>query len=176
MAAVSAAALGGIAASAFGIATAPPAAAATTTPQRVVTVQATSAQSTTARLDLWQTSSTGGYWHAAGPYTAYVGELGIGHASEGSARTPAGVFTLTQAFGNQPTNGTTLPYFQAGPSDWWDGESGTPAYNTHVRQTASPGGASEICTASELCTPTPSSSTTTAFRSWPVPGRPSFCT
>lgn len=144
MAAVSAASLGGIAASAVGVATAQPAAAAAmTTSQRVVTVEATSAQSTTARLDLWQTSSTGGYWHAAGPYTAYVGELGIGHASEGSARTPAGVFTLTQAFGNQPNNGTTLPYFQAGPSDWWDGESGTPAYNTHVRQAASPGGASE---------------------------------
>lgn len=143
MVAVSAAAIGGIAASVLGVATARPAAAATATPQRVITVQATSAGSTTARLDLWQTSSKGGYWHAAGPYTAYVGELGIGHASEGSARTPAGVFTLTRAFGNQPNNGTTLPYFQAGPSDWWDGESGTPAYNTRVRQATSPGGASE---------------------------------
>jgi len=142
MVAVLGAVVGGIGVTVLA-ATAAPVAAATATPQRVITVQATSAQSTTARLDLWQTSGRGGYWHAAGPYTAYVGELGIGHASEGSAHTPAGVFTLTQAFGNQPSNGTTLPYFRAGPSDWWDGESGTPAYNTHVRQAASPGGASE---------------------------------
>ncbi len=118
-------------------------AAAATPPNQVITVQAASSSATTARLDLWQRSSLGGFWHAAGPVTAYVGELGIGRASEGSARTPAGVFGLTEAFGNQPSNGTRLPYFQASRADWWDGESGTPAYNTHVHQAASPGPASE---------------------------------
>jgi len=118
-------------------------AVAAAAPLRVITVQASSASATTARLDLWTASSKGGYWHAAGPVRAYVGELGIGQAHEGVARTPAGVFTLTQAFGNQPNNGTTLPYFQANSMDWWDGESGTPAYNTHVHQAASPGPASE---------------------------------
>ena len=116
---------------------------AATTPLRVITVQSSSAGATTAVLNLWTACSCGGYWHAAGPVKAYVGELGIGQAHEGIARTPAGVFTLTQAFGNQPNNGTTLPYFQATRADWWDGESGTPAYNTHVHQTASPGPASE---------------------------------
>jgi len=120
-----------------------PAAEAATTPARVITVQSTSAGATTARLDLWDISSRGNYTHVLGPIRAYVGELGIGQAHEGIARTPAGVFTLTQAFGNQPNNGTTLPYFQASRADWWDGESGTPAYNTHVHQTASPGPASE---------------------------------
>lgn len=122
---------------------APTAGAATASPQEVITVQATSPGATTARLDTWQASSRGGYWHRGGPVLAYVGELGIGQAHEGSARTPAGVFTLTQAFGNQPNNGTTLPYFQAGRADWWDGESGTPAYNTHVHQVPSPGPSSE---------------------------------
>lgn len=119
-----------------------PAAAATPAGQ-VITVQSSSASATTAKFDLWQLSAGGGYHHVAGPVGAYVGELGVGTAHEGIPRTPAGVFTLTQAFGNQPTVGTKLPYFQAGPADWWDGESGTPAYNTHVHQAASPGPASE---------------------------------
>ncbi|MEO6702788.1 MAG: L,D-transpeptidase family protein [Jatrophihabitantaceae bacterium] len=120
-----------------------PAAASSTFHYQVVTVQASSAGATTARLDLWQRASNGAYAHVAGPVGAYVGELGMGTAREGIARTPVGVFGLTQAFGNQPTNGTKLPYFQAGPADWWDGESGTPAYNTHVHQSAAPGPASE---------------------------------
>jgi L,D-peptidoglycan transpeptidase YkuD (ErfK/YbiS/YcfS/YnhG family) len=120
-----------------------PAAAATTIHYQVVTVRSNSASATTAQLDLWQLAPTGGYTHVAGPIGAYVGELGMGTAHEGIARTPVGVFGLTQAFGNQPNNGTRLPYFQAGPADWWDGESGTPAYNTHVHQSAAPGPESE---------------------------------
>jgi L,D-peptidoglycan transpeptidase YkuD (ErfK/YbiS/YcfS/YnhG family) len=139
---LSTAAVGGMSLVALSLASAP-AADAASTPQRVITVQSSSASATTARLDLWTASSRGGYWHAAGPVHAYVGELGIGQAHEGIARTPAGVFTLTQAFGNQPDNGSALPYFQATRADWWDGESGTPAYNTHVHQVPSPGPASE---------------------------------
>ena len=112
-------------------------------PNQVITVQAATSSSTTARLELWQRSSLGGFWRAAGPVTAYVGRQGVGQASEGSGRTPAGVFGLTQAFGNQPDNGTRLPYFQAGINDWWNGNVSSPAYNTHVVQAHSPGGASE---------------------------------
>ena len=147
---LSTAAVGGLSLVAPSLASAPAAGAASTpsspalpAPLRVITVQSGSAGATTARLDLWTASSRGGYWHAAGPVLAYVGELGIGQAHEGIARTPAGVFTLTQAFGNQPNNGSALPYFQATRADWWDGESGTPAYNTHVHQVASPGPNSE---------------------------------
>jgi L,D-peptidoglycan transpeptidase YkuD (ErfK/YbiS/YcfS/YnhG family) len=118
-------------------------AAAATPPNQVITVQAASSISTTAKLDLWQRSSLGGFWHAAGPVTAYIGARGVGQASEGKAVTPAGVYGLTQAFGNKANNGTRLPYFQAGPRDWWNGESSSPAYNTHVVQTNSPGGNSE---------------------------------
>jgi L,D-peptidoglycan transpeptidase YkuD (ErfK/YbiS/YcfS/YnhG family) len=112
-------------------------------PGQIVTVRSASATATTAQLDLWQLGGRGSYLHVWGPVLAYVGELGIGRASEGVARTPAGMFGLTQAFGNQPSNGTRLPYFQAGPYDWWNGQSGTPAYNTHVHQVANPGPASE---------------------------------
>src|SRR6195952_709508 len=119
-------------------------AGASTIPYQVITVQSNTATSTTARLDLWQLAATGGYTHVAGPISAFVGELGVGKTHDDVARTPAGVFSLTQSFGNQPAySGTKMPYFQAGPADWWDGEAGTPAYNTHVHQSASPGSESE---------------------------------
>jgi L,D-peptidoglycan transpeptidase YkuD (ErfK/YbiS/YcfS/YnhG family) len=120
-----------------------PAADAASAPQRIITVRAASASSTTAVLDLWQNSSKGGYWHAMGPVTAYVGERGVGQAHEGIAVTPAGVFTLTQAFGSLSNPGTGLPYFQTNRNDWWDGESGTPRYNTHVIAATAPGPQSE---------------------------------
>jgi L,D-peptidoglycan transpeptidase YkuD (ErfK/YbiS/YcfS/YnhG family) len=53
------------------------------------------------------------------------------------------VFTLTQAFGNQPSNGTRLPYFLAGVHDWWDENPASRTYNRHVRSAVSPGGSSE---------------------------------
>jgi hypothetical protein len=74
---------------------------------------------------------------------AYVGELGVGKTRDNVARTPAGVFGLTQAFGSRPDNGTRLPYFQTTRADWWNGEAGSPAYNTHQHQTSSPGPNSE---------------------------------
>jgi hypothetical protein len=53
------------------------------------------------------------------------------------------VYSLTQAFGNQANNGTLLPYFRAGWSDWWNENPASPGYNTHVHQSNSPGGNSE---------------------------------
>jgi L,D-peptidoglycan transpeptidase YkuD (ErfK/YbiS/YcfS/YnhG family) len=138
--------LTGIAASAVAVlapSLAATASAATSQPNQVVTVQASSSSSTTARFDLWTRLSTGGFKHHSGPITAYIGQNGIGATREGLARTPAGVFSLTEAFGNQPTNGTRLPYFQANRADWWNEVSSSPAYNTHVHQTYSPGWPSE---------------------------------
>jgi L,D-peptidoglycan transpeptidase YkuD (ErfK/YbiS/YcfS/YnhG family) len=133
-------------AAAIVVALAPPlagTASAASQPNQVITVQASSSSATTARFDLWTRLSTGGFGHHSGPVTAYIGQNGIGATREGLARTPAGVFGLTQAFGNQPTNGTRLPYFQATRADWWNEVSSSPAYNTHVRQTYSPGWPSE---------------------------------
>jgi L,D-peptidoglycan transpeptidase YkuD (ErfK/YbiS/YcfS/YnhG family) len=53
------------------------------------------------------------------------------------------VFTLTQAFGNEPNNGTRLAYFRAGPDDWWDENPNSAQYNQHVITPVSPGGESE---------------------------------
>ncbi|HUY16767.1 MAG TPA: L,D-transpeptidase family protein [Acidimicrobiales bacterium] len=113
------------------------------TPGQVITVQAPTAQSQTAVLRTWQLESTGRYVQVWGPVIAFVGESGVGPTREGLGRTPDGVFALTQAFGNQPDNGTRLPYFRAGVDDWWDENSASRLYNRHVKSSVSPGGASE---------------------------------
>ena len=116
---------------------------ASSTPAQIITVQASSSSATSAVLNTWTRLPSGGYQHLLGPISAWVGYNGVGHANESSSTTPAGVFTLTQAFGNAPNNGSGLPYFQAGPRDWWDENPASPQYNRHVVQTASPGGNSE---------------------------------
>jgi len=98
----------------------------------VVTVVAPSSRSTTATLTSWQLSSAG--WKAVvGPMTAYVGSAGVGAAHEGIARTPQGVFTLTEAFGRAADPGTALPYRQVDDQDWWVGDQHSSLYNQHAR-------------------------------------------
>lgn len=111
---------------------------------QVVTVVAPSAGSQTATITAWEPGPLPGRWKPViGPVSAMVGELGVGAAWEDVWRTPAGTYTLTQAFGRQPDPGTRLPYFQAGRTDWWDANSKSPTYNTHVVSRTSPGGDSE---------------------------------
>jgi L,D-peptidoglycan transpeptidase YkuD (ErfK/YbiS/YcfS/YnhG family) len=99
---------------------------------QVITVAAPSASSTTATLIAW--TRDGDDWVAAtGPIPAYVGAGGIGAASETVARTPAGAFDLTEAFGILPSNGTQLPYRHVDASDWWVSDVNSPAYNTPYR-------------------------------------------
>jgi L,D-peptidoglycan transpeptidase YkuD (ErfK/YbiS/YcfS/YnhG family) len=108
----------------------------------VITVVAPYSSATTATLTAWARSGSG--WKAvAGPMLAHIGADGVGQASEAVSRTPAGAYSLTQAFGNQPNNGTRLPYFQAGPDDWWDENPNDSTYNQHVVRATSPGGNSE---------------------------------
>jgi L,D-peptidoglycan transpeptidase YkuD (ErfK/YbiS/YcfS/YnhG family) len=98
----------------------------------VVTVVAPSARSTTATLTSWQLTSAG--WKAVvGPMTAYVGAAGVGAASEDVARTPQGVFTLTEAFGRAADPGTALPYRRVDAQDWWVSDRTSPLYNQHAR-------------------------------------------
>lgn len=110
---------------------------------QMITVDAPTPDSTTGTLTAWSRGGDGGWRAAIGPVQAYVGRAGIGRASEGSGRTPAGIYALTQAFGTLTDPGTRLPYFQTDPSDWWDGNPSSPTYNQHVRRAASPGGDSE---------------------------------
>lgn len=110
---------------------------------QVVTLQAATGHSRTAVLRTWALESDGHYVQVFAPFIAYVGENGIGPTREGLGRTPSGVFTLTRAFGNQPNNGTKLPYVLAGADDWWDENPASPTYNRLVKDSVSPGGNSE---------------------------------
>ena len=116
---------------------------ATQLPGQVVTVQASTSRSQVAVLRAWQLESDGQYKQVSGPFIAYVGVDGVGATREGRQRTPDGVFTLTQAFGNEPNNGTALPYFRVGPNDWWDEDPNSARYNRLVISRYSPGGNSE---------------------------------
>jgi L,D-peptidoglycan transpeptidase YkuD (ErfK/YbiS/YcfS/YnhG family) len=119
------------------------AASASSLPRQVITVEAETALSRTAVLRTWTLTPSGHYAQVFPPYTAYVGVNGVRPTREGLGRTPVGVFTLTQAFGNQPNNGTRLPYTLVGPSDWWDENPASPRYNRLVVSPVSPGGNSE---------------------------------
>lgn len=116
---------------------------ATPGPSQMITVSAPSAAATTAQLTAWELQPNGTWAVALGPITANVGAAGVGTATEGSSKTPAGTWRLTQSFGRAPNPGTALPYFTTDALDWWSSNTTSPNYNTHVRQAANPGGNSE---------------------------------
>lgn len=153
-----------------------PAAAATTVKAQFITVQAASATSTTAQVYLWERDVHGIWSRIWGPATAFVGARGVGVAHEGLSRTPAGMFRLTQAFGNRPNPGTHLPYFLANAADWWNEDPSSPAYNTHVHQAASPGPNSENLYWAGSVYSRAVVMTTTAGRWCPAPVPDSSCT
>ncbi|MBM7773381.1 L,D-peptidoglycan transpeptidase YkuD (ErfK/YbiS/YcfS/YnhG family) [Actinokineospora baliensis] len=99
---------------------------------QVITVVAASPTATTATLVAWKRTATG--WTAQiGPLKAYVGSGGVGQASEGSTKTPAGVWALTESFGHKPPVGSRLPYRQVDTSDWWVSDVNAAQYNTPYR-------------------------------------------
>jgi L,D-peptidoglycan transpeptidase YkuD (ErfK/YbiS/YcfS/YnhG family) len=62
--------------------------------------------------------------------------------SEFRSATPIGSFTLTQAFGRYANPGTSLPYLQTNPSDWWISQTDNSVkgcYNTLQTAAPSPG-------------------------------------
>lgn len=120
-----------------------PAAAVPAGTSRLITVAAHAAGSSYATLSAWALGAGGRWTRVLGPVPARVGDAGIGAAREGSTLTPRGRFPLTVAFGRQPNPGTAMPFFRTDPLDWWDENPASPTYNLHVRQTKSPGGASE---------------------------------
>lgn len=99
---------------------------------QVVTVVGGSPSASTATLTAWQRTPDG-WAPEIGPVRAFVGSEGIGKASENSSRTPAGRYSLTEAFGNLPSNGTRLAYRKLDTSDWWVSDVRSPDYNTHQR-------------------------------------------
>jgi L,D-peptidoglycan transpeptidase YkuD (ErfK/YbiS/YcfS/YnhG family) len=99
---------------------------------QVVTVVAPSSRSTTATLTAWELRP-GGWSAVLGPIRARVGAAGVGQASESTTRTPAGTFTLTEAFGRAGDPGTALPYRLVDGDDWWVSDVVSPLYNRHAQ-------------------------------------------
>jgi L,D-peptidoglycan transpeptidase YkuD (ErfK/YbiS/YcfS/YnhG family) len=95
---------------------------------QIITVTATSRRSKTASLSAWV--KWGHKWkRVAGPYVAHLGSDGVGTAREGLSRTPAGSFTMTQAFGYYANPGTRLKYHHTTPKDFWVEQVGSKYYN-----------------------------------------------
>ena len=107
---------------------------------KVITVVASSTHSTTATLQAWNRAPGGGWLPSDGAVYAHVGSAGLTTTpSEGMSATPIGSFGLTQAFGRAANPGTRLPYFVAGPQDWWVSDVSSRFYNTHqICSTACP--------------------------------------
>jgi L,D-peptidoglycan transpeptidase YkuD (ErfK/YbiS/YcfS/YnhG family) len=73
------------------------------------------------------------------PVDARIGRGGVSaDRAEGDGTTPAGSFSLTEAFGNGPDPGSGLPYRAVHDQDYWVGDSTSPYYNTW--QTGPPNG------------------------------------
>jgi L,D-peptidoglycan transpeptidase YkuD (ErfK/YbiS/YcfS/YnhG family) len=99
---------------------------------QVVTGVASSSRATSAKLTAWELGPDG--WTAVlGPVTARIGSAGVGRASESTTRTPAGVFSLTEAFGRQGDPGTGLPYRVVDGDDWWVSDVASPRYNQYAQ-------------------------------------------
>lgn len=97
-------------------------------PDQVVTVSVTSPTATTGVLEAWERRGEE-FTRVRGPVPVYVGEDGVGLASERRSRTPRGVFALTEAFRLARDPGTALPYTRVGLSHWWVSDVRSPHYN-----------------------------------------------
>ena len=113
--------LGALAALAPGTA----AATAITPGGQVVTVSAADSTTTWATVDVWQRQADGRYFRVQHYPDARIGAAGIGSASEGSTKTPTGLYRLGQAFGVQPNPGAGVPYIHVGLNDVWTGSTGS---------------------------------------------------
>ncbi len=100
---------------------------------KVITVRTASATATSGVLEAWERQANNSYRRVRGPLPAWVGAQGVGTASEGSSRTPAGVFTLTESFGTAANPGTALPYRVVDGNDWWVSDVRSAYYNTYRR-------------------------------------------
>jgi len=97
-------------------------------PHQVITVSVASSTSTSGVLEAWERRGAE-FVRVGGPLTVYVGEDGVGLASERRSRTPRGVFAITEAFGWAADPGTALPYTRVGTSHWWVSDVQSAHYN-----------------------------------------------
>ena len=96
---------------------------------QVITIDAPRPNSSEATLRAWE-RAPGGWVPVTPAIVAHTAEGATAQPSENVPATPEGSFTLTQAFGKLSDPGTTMPYFQVTPGDWWISQPGR-LYNTH---------------------------------------------
>src|SRR4051794_27155915 len=97
---------------------------------QLIVVEAASATDTWAQLQAFDRVRGRGVPRFA-PVEARVGRSGVAADRwEGDGTTPAGTFTLTEAFGNGPDPGSGLPYRPVHDQDYWVGDSTSPYYNS----------------------------------------------
>lgn len=73
-----------------------------------------------------------GEWTQIMSTEGFVGKDGVGKASESAKITPAGVYTLSIAFGVNDNPGTALPYTKVDDSYYWVDDFTSPYYNKFV--------------------------------------------
>ena len=73
-----------------------------------------------------------GGWQEVFTRKAYIGRNGLGKEREGDAKTPAGVFRFTRAFGIEPDPGCAMGYVQVDETHYWVCDSTSPLYNRFV--------------------------------------------
>ena len=71
-------------------------------------------------------------WETIVSAYGFVGMEGVGTASEYSSRTPAGIFSLSLAFGVNNNPGTSLPYTHVDSSHYWVDDPDSTYYNQFV--------------------------------------------
>ena len=97
---------------------------------QLIVVESADAIDTWAQLQAFDRVGDG-WVPAFAPVTARVGRSGVSpDHHEGDGTTPAGTFTLTEAFGNGPDPGSRLPYRPVHAQDYWVSDSTSPYYNT----------------------------------------------
>ena len=96
--------------------------------QQLVVVHSNIGSDNTSTLQTFEKRGTS--WSSVdGPMDAHLGANGLrASRTEGDKTTPAGTFSLTEAFGIKPFDATKLPYRTVGPNDWW--VSGTMSRNS----------------------------------------------
>ena len=86
---------------------------------------------TNARFSLHEKDSSG-VWHEVIHAPAYIYKKGWCKTREGDSKTPAGVFTFTEAFGINEDPGCPMGYTQVDDSHYWGGDSNSEKYNQFV--------------------------------------------
>lgn len=90
-----------------------------------------SADGSRANLTMHEKTESG-FWEEILTTKGWVGENGVGTASEYDTKTPAGIFTLSFAFGNKDNPGTTFSYIKADSSHYWVDDVNSKYYNKFV--------------------------------------------